>query len=401
MKKYKLIKKYPGSPELGLIIKKNGTCYESDVFNVHFHTMDQKNIENNPEFWEEVDEIYHVGTRVKNLETQTELIRKEDGWYKEDKTAYTDKIIRQNKGKRFQIIEESKKDYPLYFCDLKNNEYYTTEYPEQGLYTFKQGYNLWINHGDNTIHNLYGDFTPENGFHNFRKATQKEIQMLVLEPEKEKEEEYKILSFISDKNSHRSCNKVVLNEQTNSYDWDLESCKGLSKDKVDDFLKNKNWKIHSIRRSSDGEIFTINDTVQLIPGKWDSNDCNISEIKIINDNVVFGIIQGTSTSEYDQGINSWRKITPRILFTTEDNVDIKENDNYWCVDRQYDIYTWKAYRSSDNFRSFKRFSTKEAAEEYVLMNKPCLSINEVIDITWINKQSISCDELKQLVKSKL
>jgi hypothetical protein len=44
MKKYKLIKKYPGSPELGTVIKENGYCYDFAVFNRHFHTMDKKKL---------------------------------------------------------------------------------------------------------------------------------------------------------------------------------------------------------------------------------------------------------------------------------------------------------------------------------------------------------------------
>lgn len=43
--------------------------------------------------------------------------------------------------------------------------------------------------------------------------------------------------------------------------------------------------------------------------------------------------------------------------------------------------------------------TKEAAEEYILMNKPCLSLNDVFNtITWLDN---SKKLLKELVKQKL
>lgn len=53
------------------------------------------------------------------------------------------------------------------------------------------------------------------------------------------------------------------------------------------------------------------------------------------------------------------------------------------------------------------FSTKEAAEEYILMNKPCLSIQEIVDMEkWIRKDdsfsgSRMVSTFKTMVKSKL
>lgn len=49
------------------------------------------------------------------------------------------------------------------------------------------------------------------------------------------------------------------------------------------------------------------------------------------------------------------------------------------------------------------FSTKEAAEEYILMNKPCLSYNDVINKWWsiAGSKPDSLKLLKTLIKSKL
>ena len=48
----------------------------------------------------------------------------------------------------------------------------------------------------------------------------------------------------------------------------------------------------------------------------------------------------------------------------------------------------------------KYFSTKEKAEEYILMNKPCLSIN---DLQFLKREAIIYwdNKLKDLVKTKL
>ena len=52
----------------------------------------------------------------------------------------------------------------------------------------------------------------------------------------------------------------------------------------------------------------------------------------------------------------------------------------------------------------KYFSTKETAEEYILMNKPCLSITDILNIkvfgSHLNSSWIIA-QLKKLVKSKL
>ena len=64
MKNYRLIKKYPGSPKLGLEIHKNGIYWQSDfcLKNVeHFHKSDADfSPTNYPEYWEEVGKGYEI-----------------------------------------------------------------------------------------------------------------------------------------------------------------------------------------------------------------------------------------------------------------------------------------------------------------------------------------------------
>lgn len=74
------------------------------------------------------------------------------------------------------IIQKFGNGFPLSYNDLVHGEYYTTYYEGQGLYTFKYGHNLWYNHGYETITSNDGDFTPRNGFEEFRKATKEEIK---------------------------------------------------------------------------------------------------------------------------------------------------------------------------------------------------------------------------------
>lgn len=68
MRKYKLIKEYPGSPELGQIASPYRGSENSIVHYVVEHkkkdcdylAIRQKYIENNPEYWEEVKDIYYM-----------------------------------------------------------------------------------------------------------------------------------------------------------------------------------------------------------------------------------------------------------------------------------------------------------------------------------------------------
>lgn len=179
----------------------------------------------------------------------------------------------------------------------------------------------------------------------------------------------------------------------------------------DAFINSPNWSIHSVKRLSDGEIFNIGDY---------TNFGKIKEFKLITENNITSEIAGNLC--FTENINKIAirtgdclfanhllddvKICKIPLFTTEDGVDIYENIkliyvspnydvNLHCVD--WDINTVKKCMQSGG----KYFSTKQAAEEYLLTNKPCLSINDVLKID--NYNNISCsllEKLKSLVKIK-
>lgn len=71
------------------------------------------------------------------------------------------------------------------------------------------------------------------------------------------------------------------------------------------------------------------------------------------------------------------------LFTTTDGKDIYDNDLYWTVDSLFTI--WYSGAASEIFdsgknKSCKYFSTEEAAKEYIVMNKLCLSVNDFVSL---------------------
>jgi hypothetical protein len=94
----------------------------------------------------------------------------------------------------------------------------------------------------------------------------------------------------------------------------------------------------------------------------------------------------------------WLKIKyPDKLFTTNDNVDIYRGDEYYSIN---DFWEITEHDTRIIINCNPTFSTKEAAKEYILMNKPCLSLNDVFStVTWLENSNRKL--LKELVIKKL
>ncbi len=92
------------------------------------------------------------------------------------------------------------------------------------------------------------------------------------------------------------------------------------------------------------------------------------------------------------------------LFKTEDGKDIYEKQTFWYIGDAYNICQTQCLHVDDeDFSKTKTFSTEEAAKEYALYNKPCLSLNEIVH----TKEQYGylgdclCEKLKELIKDKL
>ena len=292
----------------------------------------------------------------------------------------------------WEEIGEPKEEYSLYYNNLKNGEYYTTEYPNQGLYTFKQGCNLWVAHNHNIIRKTESNLTPQNGFHNFRKATKEEIQML--EPKKG----YEILSYKQNISS-RLYKKDFNDNFIADNGWSLSK-------PID---KHTNISIHSIRRLSDGEVFTVGDEInfnnigygKLLEIEFESApaDKGTGKLCFVNDNIHLG-------KWWD--ISQLSKAKP-ILFKSRDGFDIREGDKVYGISINWNVFSGVVQKGNLYHREewkHGKFSTEEAAKEYLMWNKPVLSLKDVASIyPGINKNhntpSHQAEQLKELVKSKL
>lgn len=215
------------------------------------------------------------------------------------------------------------------------------------------------------------------------------------------ERDFEILSFIHTQSS------VIFNKCKDGKFSSLNFDKGSGFEFH--FLHQGNaFKIYSIKRLFDGEIFTIGDRV-----KYYNKYTKIKSIYYNEHNQLSFRVEGDKaplTGVFSPKFIFHFEKLKEPIFITEDGVEIFEGDVCWAVSDYLEVlyisYTPKDYKKNGKVRTF---STKEAAEEYILMNKPALSLNDVL--YWI-KQHPAFDEnslgvvifiklLKELVKSKL
>lgn len=240
--------------------------------------------------------------------------------------------------------------------------------------------------------NHYFYFSPYGDFGSSRNTIESKFVLKYPEHFQEViEKDYEILSFVRKDDS-----KVIFYPRENG----LYSTTNKGQLKESDLLVD-HIQIHSVKRLSGGEVFTIGDTVDGYISNTIKNptwkDKVISKIELNSLGIVFWVdwnnYPGTVPLNYIQKAK-------QKLFTTKDGVDIFEGDKAWCV-YPADFYMWEhtfSLKSSDNR---KIFSTKEKAEEYILMNKPCLSITDLVTISNGSYHRLSDDIIVKLVQSKL
>ena len=110
-----------------------------------------------------------------------------------------------------------------------------------------------------------------------------------------------------------------------------------------------------------------------------------------------------NTNGCNCAINKLQKSKP-ILFTTEDGVEIKKGDTWFYIqdkDGSWEIYQNNGEYSKLVIERISTFSTRAKAEEYVLMNKPCLSVNDASKIIGHRISQLDSENLITLAKSRL
>ena len=199
--------------------------------------------------------------------------------------------------------------------------------------------------------------------------------------EKVVEKDYEILSYITIKS---------------------EIIKYEALDINDDLNCNKYLSIHSIKRLSDSEIFTIGDIIDTrVDNKYKQEileiNLGINDL-LLKDKLIFKTKSGYVVSHIAVKVKM-------PLCTTEDGVDIYLGNkswilhkNSWYLSPAAIIHNNSNWTPNEN-EAHWRFSTKEKAEEYILYNKPVLSLNDIQNNSNITIGGIK--SLTSLVKSKI
>lgn len=200
---------------------------------------------------------------------------------------------------------------------------------------------------------------------------------------KVKPKEWEITAFRNKKDS-----KLAIKQSNDEFSIYINAYDTTSEKSL---LSSVDYEIYSVKRLSDSVEFKIGDTV-IINGQFQHT---IRSFCIIKDFIRFLLI---TSAYYDtsEGSDIIEKIEK--LFTTEDGVDIYEGDMVSCVDSEFN-YCGKLNVQPGYFGITKKFSTKKAAQDYIIMNKPCLSLIDVLP--YLNSSIHGKTFLKRLVKSKI
>ncbi len=164
------------------------------------------------------------------------------------------------------------------------------------------------------------------------------------------------------------------------------------------YLSSRNYNIYSVKRLSDNTIWSIGDRYQVVDP--------IKEVRTISTFYISENKLYITPREY--GYSELKEIqkVKQPIYKTEDKVDIFEGDTVYWVNTYNHTYLYcaafnsgaiVALKTTDSV--YKVFSSKELADKWLLMNKSCLSINDVLSVG----QRVIVDEgkLKQIVKSKI
>ena len=213
--------------------------------------------------------------------------------------------------------------------------------------------------------------------------------------EKVEEKDYEILSF----KIILTGSLATLRSNGNYLNQDKGLISSIDGASLDHMLKlvnrdNSYCVINSIRRLSDNEIFTVGDMIIR-----NSKTVKLETIEI-DELWGGGIVFNRDIKPQGGECLKTLKKAEQPLFTTKDGKDVFLGDRVWYVNFELNLYDSKV---DPNFHNGSKkcwiyFSTKELAEEYVILNKPCLCVNDVInlaDMYWLSEQ------LKELVKKKL
>lgn len=405
MKKYELIKEYPGSPTLGTILRQwKSTDGNNKIFYGSQYTLSPalspEIVESYSEFWQEiVEKDYEILSIRTDDGTPSDMFENDKFmWSTDDEPKYESLKTITERWKKLKVkihIHSVKR--------LSDNQIFTVgdDILEQGEHSKIEYFEL---RGDDLAIRINHQVTKGSSTilisSKFEKYIPKEYEILSLKCK------IKILTDTPVEVGQIVNAKII--DGIIKWEYKPRFWDGYPRSCGEDSLKLtlRSFDIYSIKRLSDGEVFTIGDKVKFM--NW-SDYLSIDKFTISSNILYFHIKDTKYTCDYSNWGNFIKAKNP--LFKTEDGVDIFEGDDIHCVGLiHYRYYNAKA--TTTNFKTYhnlnnKCFSTKEIAEEYILRYKPCLSVMDVHNIMYNQglKSGYDCDidmtDYIELVKSRL
>lgn len=214
MKQYELIEKYPDSPELGTVIKqtKNGKYYCRKIRKNVFYFYKKETIENNPKHWKKINKNMNVN------QTFGKVLCYHGNEILSYQRAHDRFIV--SVGDRFELDQHI---IVIHKIVIDLNNIVSVGFKNENLNKSTLSYEL--------ISNL-----PKNRL------------LPYIKEKKVIKKDYEILSF-------KSAIGIYNKQKNREGYWLVNTCNHL-----DHLLKNKKtYQIHSVKRLSDGEVFTVGD----------------------------------------------------------------------------------------------------------------------------------------------
>ena len=98
--------------------------------------------------------------------------------------------------------------------------------------------------------------------------------------------------------------------------------------------------------------------------------------------------------------------TPPVRFKDFHGNEVRDGEWYWVVEKiNFNPYKGVCYSSSETTEGMYYFSTEQAAKDWIELNKPCLSVHEVLE--WLmdenenpKRREIFTKELLEIIRKK-
>lgn len=190
------------------------------------------------------------------------------------------------------------------------------------------------------------------------------------------------------------------------------SCKAPFLQGSHQFYIDERCKIHSVKRLSDGEIFTIGDRITAtnniyydgykmtnrMSGAWrpDFTNTQIHSFELTEGKLVATFSASNFTPKAGQLIEHVEKVQKMLLAKTIDGVDIYEGDEFYCLSGN-DIE--KLTARVIEYEEKLIFSTRDLAQEHIVLNTICLSLKDVKTI--LRSRTEVRSKLRALVEERL